>query len=133
MNRFFTTDEVYKDRLSICKSCEHYFELTGQCGKCLCFMKIKARLSHLSCPEKYWYKTANIEKPDKLPYEIIKEINKLYPDIKTGRAKNIDVKKKMIELYNTIFNTNYDHGTNCSSCLSSIFNGIKDLYNLYKN
>ena len=31
MIKFFVKDEVYKDRLAICKSCEYYFSLTGQC------------------------------------------------------------------------------------------------------
>tara|TARA_R100000734_G_C3299987_1_gene90758 strand:+ start:702 stop:1100 length:399 start_codon:yes stop_codon:yes gene_type:complete len=132
VNRFFTTDEVYKDRLAICKSCKHYFELTGQCGICLCFMKIKARLSHLSCPKKYWNKTTDIEIPDTLPNEIIEEIKNIYPDIKTGKAKDVETKKKMIELYNTIFNTNYDQGTNCRTCLNSVRKGITQLYKQYE-
>ena len=51
MNRFFTTDEVYKDRLDICRSCIYYFKPTGQCKRCLCFMKVKARLAPMACPE----------------------------------------------------------------------------------
>ena len=60
----------------------------------------------------------------------IKIIN-LYPDIKTGKAKNVDAKKRMIELYNTIFQTNYSTGTNCGSCLQSVWSGIKQLYKKY--
>ena len=116
MNRFFTTDEVYKDRLDICRSCIYYFKPTGQCKRCLCFMKVKARLAPMACPEKYWNKTTTIETPEGLPEEIVEE-----------------VKKRMIELYNTIHQTNYSTGTNCSSCLSSCLNGIKDIYNLYKS
>ena len=131
MNRFFTTDEVYKDRLDICRSCIYYFKPTGQCKRCLCFMKIKARLAPMACPEKYWNKTTTIETPEGLPEEIIEEVKKVYPDIKNGRAKNQEVKKRMIELYNTIHQTNYSTGTNCSSCLSSCLNGIKDIYIKY--
>lgn len=131
MNRFFTSDEVYKDRLDICRSCIYYFKPTGQCKRCLCFMKIKARLAPMACPEKYWNKTTTIETPEGLPEEIIEEVKKVYPDIKNGRAKNIEVKKRMIELYNTIYQTNYSTGTNCSSCLSSCLNGIKDIYIKY--
>ena len=131
MNKFFTSDEVYKDRLAICKECIYYYKPTGQCKRCLCFMKIKARIAPMACPEKYWNKTTTIEVPKGLPEELIEEVIKVYPDIKNGRAKNQEVKRKAIELYNTIYATNYSTGTNCSSCLSSVLNGIKDIYNKY--
>tara|TARA_R100001443_G_scaffold76563_2_gene84018 strand:+ start:13356 stop:13757 length:402 start_codon:yes stop_codon:yes gene_type:complete len=131
MNKFFTSDEVYNDRLAICKECIYYYKPTGQCKRCLCFMKIKARIAPMACPEKYWNKTTTIEVPKGLPEELIEEVIKVYPDIKNGRAKNQEVKRKAIELYNTIYATNYSTGTNCSSCLSSVLNGIKDIYNKY--
>tara|TARA_R100000781_G_scaffold112748_1_gene80293 strand:- start:1533 stop:1934 length:402 start_codon:yes stop_codon:yes gene_type:complete len=132
MNRFFTSQEVYEDRLAICKGCKYYFKLTGQCKRCLCFMKVKARIAPMECPEKYWQKTTEIETPEDLPKEIIDEILNIWNDIKTGRAKNHEVKAKMIELYNTIYETNYSTGTNCGSCISTCFDGIKKLYNKYK-
>ena len=132
MNRFFTSDEIYKDRLSICKDCIYYFKPTGQCKRCLCFMKIKARLAPMACPEKYWNKTTEIEIPEDLPQEIIDEILDVWQYLKTGRAKDQKAKKRMIEIYNTIHETNYSTGTNCGSCLSSIFDGIKKLYKKYK-
>jgi hypothetical protein len=131
MNRFFTNDEIYKDRLSICKDCVYYFSPTGQCKRCLCFMKIKARLAPMACPEKYWNKTTEIETPEDLPQEIIDEILDVWQYLKTGRAKDQKAKKRMIEIYNTIHETNYSTGTNCGSCLSSIFDGIKKLYKKY--
>ena len=94
-------------------------------------MKIKARLAPMACPQKYWEKTTTIEIPDGLPEEIIEEVKVVFPDIENGRAKNQEVKRKAIELYNTIYETNYSSGTNCSSCLSSILSGIKDIYNKY--
>jgi len=131
MNRFFTSDEIYKDRLSICKDCIYYFKPTGQCKRCLCFMKIKARLAPMACPEKYWNKTTEIETPEDLPQEIIDEILDVWQYLKTGRAKDQKAKKRMIEIYNTIHETNYSTGTNCGSCLSSVFDGIKKLYKKY--
>jgi hypothetical protein len=131
MNRFFTSDEVYNDRLAICKACVYYFKPTGQCKRCLCFMKVKARLAPMSCPEKYWNKTTTIETPEGLPEELVQAAIEIYPDIKNGRAKNKKVKKNMIELYNTIYNTNYDSGTSCSSCLNSCLNGIKNIVYKY--
>ena len=132
MTKFFTSEEVYKDRLAICKSCKYYFKLTGQCKRCLCFMKVKARLAPMSCPQKYWQKTASIEAPEDLPKEIIDEILDIWKDLKTGRAKDHEAKAKMIDLYNTIHGTNYKNTTNCGSCIAACFDGIKKLYNKYK-
>ena len=95
-------------------------------------MKIKARIAPMECPQKYWQKTTEIETPDSLPKEIVDEILDMWKDLKTGRAKNVTAKKRMIETYNTIFNTNYSVGTNCGSCISTCFDAIKKLYNKYK-
>ena len=132
MTSFFTSQEIYEDRINICKSCVYYFKLTGQCKRCLCFMKIKARLAPMSCPQKYWDKTTDIETPEDLPQHIIDEILDIWKDLKTGRAKNTEAKAKMIDLYNTIHNTNYNNHTNCGSCISTCYDTIKKLYNKYK-
>ena len=47
-------------------------------------------------------------------------------------AVYVAAKKRMIETYNTIYNTNYGTGTNCGSCLSTCYDGIKNLYNKYE-
>ena len=133
MNRFFVPDEVYNDRISICKECIYYFKPTGTCKDCGCFMKIKARLAPMKCSQGKWQKTTKIEAPEDLPIEIINEIIDIWPDVKTGKAKNVATKKKLIELYNTIYNTNYSPGTNCGSCLSTCLDGIKILYKKYKD
>ena len=131
MNKFFVPDEVYKDRIAICKECIYYFKPTGTCKDCGCFMKIKARLAPMECGQKKWQKTTNIEAPDDLPQELIDEVLDMWKDLKTGRAKNVAAKKRMIETYNTIYNTNYSSGTNCGSCISTCFDGIKKLYKKY--
>ena len=87
----------------------------------------------MECPKKYWAKTSEVETPDDLPQEIIDEILDMWKDLKTGRAKNVQAKKRMIETYNTIYNTNYSTGTNCGSCLSACYDGIKKLYNKYND
>jgi len=132
MNKFFTTDEVYKERMSICKKCVYYFSPTGQCKRCLCFMRIKSRIATLDCPEKYWLRTEVMETPEDLPEHIIEEVIKIYPDIENGRAKNNEVKRKMITLYNTVYNTKYSTGTNCRSCLNNCLEGIRLIYEKYK-
>ena len=98
----------------------------------MCFMKIKARIANQHCPQKYWDQTTEVMKaPDDLPQEIIDAILNMWEDLKTGRAKNVQAKKKMIETYNTIYNTNYQTNTNCGSCISTCFDGIKKLYKKY--
>jgi hypothetical protein len=131
LNKFFTTKEIYKERLAICKKCTYYFKPTGTCKACGCFMKVKAKIAPMSCKRKYWTKTTEIEMPNDIPQFLIDEIIELWPDLKTGRAKNITAKKNMIEIYNTITGSNYNPGTNCSSCISTAFDGIKKIYNEY--
>ena len=131
MNKFFVSNEIYEDRIAICKKCVYYFKLTGSCKVCKCFMKIKARIGPMECPQGYWQKTTEIDTPDDLPQEIIDEILDMWKDLKTGRAKDVTAKKRMIETYNTIFNTSYSTGTNCGSCLSTCYDAIKKLYNKY--
>ena len=128
MNKFFVPNEVYEDRIAICKACVYYSKTLGQCKRCLCFVKLKARLAPMECPQKYWGKSMVMEAPDDLPQEIIDEILDLWKDLKTGRAKDQAAKKKMIELYNTIFLGNYSTNTNCSSCLSTMYKAIKKTY-----
>ena len=126
-------NEVYEDRIAICRSCVYYKKLLGNCSICKCFMKVKARISNQHCPQKYWDKTSEVIKaPDDLPQEIIDEILDMWDDLKTGKAKNQAAKKRMIETYNTIFMTSYSPGTNCGSCISTCYEGIIKLYNKYK-
>lgn len=131
MNKFFVPNEVYEDRIAICKGCVYYFKPTGTCKDCGCFMKIKARLAPMECSQKKWEKTKEVEAPESLPQEIVDEILDMWKDLKTGRAKNQAAKKRMIETYNTIFNTNYGVRTNCGSCISTCFDGIKKIYKEY--
>ena len=131
MNKFFVPDAIYEDRIAICKGCVYYKKLLGNCSVCKCFMKIKARIAPMSCPQKYWDKTTEVTAPDDLPQELIDEILDMWKDLKTGRPKNVAAKKRMIETYNTIYNTNYSPGTNCGSCISTCFDGIKKLYKKY--
>ena len=132
MNKFLVSDEVYKDRINICKGCDYYFRPTGSCKVCLCFMSIKARISLMECPQKYWLKTKELEQPEGIPEELIEEVITIWEDIKTGIAKNQATKKRMITLFNTIYGTNYDTGTSCGTCLSDCFKGIKRIYEKYR-
>ena len=85
----------------------------------------------MACPKKYWDKTTEVKTPKDLPQEIIDEVLDMWKDLKTGKARDVEVKKRMIETYNAIYMTNYSPGTNCGSCLSTCFDGIKKLYKKY--
>ncbi len=132
MSNFFVKDEVYQERIALCRECVYYFKPTGTCKVCLCFMKVKARIGVMECPQKYWGKTTEVERPDDIPQELIEECLLIWDDVKTGVAKNVAAKKKMIELYNTIYNANYKTTSNCGSCLNSCYQGIRQIVEKYK-
>lgn len=131
MNKFFTSQQVYEDRLAICRACDYYFKPTGSCGICKCFMRIKCRLAPMECPKKFWTKTTVIEIPEDLPQELIDEILDIWKYLKTGVAEGQDAKIRMMELYNTITASNYNPRTSCGSCLSTAYDAIKKLYIKY--
>jgi hypothetical protein len=95
-------------------------------------MKVKARIGVMECPQKYWSKTTEVERPDDIPEELIEECLLIWEDIKTGVAKNVTVKKKMVELYNTIYGTRYKPTSNCGTCLNNCFQGIKKIKEKYE-
>ncbi len=132
MSNFFVKDEVYQERIALCRECVYYFKPTGTCKVCLCFMKVKARIGVMECPQKYWSKTTEVERPDDIPQELIEECLLIWEDVKTGVAKNVTVKKKMVELYNTIYGTNYKPTSNCGTCLNNCYQGIKQIVNKYE-
>ena len=57
----------------------------------------------------------------------ITEAKKLYALCSSGAAPNHKVKAQLIELYNSIYGTGYKTSTNCSSCINTVFQGIKKL------
>ena len=132
MSNFFVKDEVYQERMEICRGRVYYKKLLGNCSVCKCFMKIKSRISVMECPQKYWGKTTEVERPDDIPQELIEECLLIWEDVKTGVAKNVTVKKKMVELYNTIYGTRYKPTSNCGTCLNNCFQGIKQIVNKYE-
>ena len=44
----------HKHRLDICRSCPRYFNPTGTCKECGCFMTLKTRLKSAECPIGKW-------------------------------------------------------------------------------
>jgi len=54
--QFFSEDSIKEYRMSICKQCEHYIELTSGCAKCGCFLPAKTKIAGTSCPIGKWAK-----------------------------------------------------------------------------
>ena len=50
----FASDEIYKERLSICKTCDKFKELQNECAECGCYLPAKARIVLDSCPLGKW-------------------------------------------------------------------------------
>ena len=45
---------IKKQRLSICKECEHFSEKNSKCNLCGCFLKIKTSWASEECPIGLW-------------------------------------------------------------------------------
>lgn len=46
------SEEIYEERLSVCKSCE--FLNAGTCGACGCYVELRAAARAGKCPYKKW-------------------------------------------------------------------------------
>ena len=125
MSSFFVDKKIYKERLDICRSCNKYIKVTGNCSVCLCFMRVKASIGQMSCPEKQWVETNKLEKVDEIPKHLKKEAKEIWKDISNGIAKDIESKHKAVELYNTIYGGGFKKNSNCGSCLNTVYEGIK--------
>lgn len=53
-NHLYVSDEVYQERLEVCKTCSYYDESSNRCKHCGCFLEQKARFSLDSCPIGSW-------------------------------------------------------------------------------
>ncbi len=131
MSNFFIDKKLYNKRLDVCRSCEHLFKPTMTCKKCGCFMRIKASIAIMSCPENKWQSTEHL-KTKEIPEHLKQEIFEIWEDIKTGEAKTKEAKQKMVELHNTIYNTGFRINTNCNSCLMQCYRGIKQIIENYE-
>ena len=70
----FASDEIYRERLSVCKSCDKYKELENECAECGCYIPMKAKIVLDSCPLEKW--TANNEGWDEKFDDIMKDMDK---------------------------------------------------------
>ena len=127
MSNFFVETDMFNHRIELCRSCEFYYKPTGTCKKCGCFMKIKASIGIMKCPINKWLQVGKKNSVDELPEHLQKEIQDIAPDIVGGVAKDVETKKKLVTLHNTIYGTRYKITTSCSTCLNDCYKGITRL------
>jgi hypothetical protein len=53
-NTKYVSDQEADRRFDICNWCPKYITLTGTCKECGCFMKLKTKLEHATCPLNKW-------------------------------------------------------------------------------
>ena len=95
-------------------------------------MKLKAKIGPVSCPVKKWAHSGAEAVAKELDKDLIEAVMEVYPFIKDRKAANYKEKEYAIEVYNTIHGTAYDKGTNCGSCLYSVWKGLNEIYQKYK-
>ena len=52
-NTEYCDESQQKERYSVCEDCEH-LTIAKTCTECGCFMPVKTKLLHASCPLKKW-------------------------------------------------------------------------------
>jgi hypothetical protein len=53
-NTEYALEEEADRRYDICKGCPELIDLTKQCKQCGCFMVMKTKLQHATCPLNKW-------------------------------------------------------------------------------
>ena len=87
----------------------------------------------MECPEKKWRKEGKAKTIEKIPKHLIKEAFDVWEGINTGRAVDIETKKRAVQLYNTIYQSNFKLTSNCASCLNTVKLGIKRIIDEQNN
>jgi len=127
--------DLAKTRITICESCVHFRKRTRTCGTpivgnkvgskrtCGCFMDIKTKLSFSNCPLDKWYGNDISDKD-------FKEMKKLIADVGTSiNPKQKDTLYSLLRRYN---NSNVK-SSNCSPCLVSALDDIKEIVKQYES
>lgn len=52
--KLLASEELQKERVAICDSCEYLFTPTRNCKACGCFIDAKTRLQSAKCPKNKW-------------------------------------------------------------------------------
>jgi hypothetical protein len=67
----------------------------------------------------------------KLSTDQIERFKTIWPNIKSGKAKDINSKVQMVVLHNDVFGTNYRPQTSCVKCLAECLKGMKKIHKVY--
>lgn len=51
---FLVSDEVYEERLAVCRGCHYYDDSKNECRECGCYLNHKAKDPFASCPIDQW-------------------------------------------------------------------------------
>jgi hypothetical protein len=51
----------HEERLNVCKECPLFQPKYSRCGICKCYMKVKTKLKHMSCPKGFWGRNKKIK------------------------------------------------------------------------
>lgn len=62
-NMKFAREDVVQQRMSICKSCEHFIKRKDKCGLCMCIMTAKSIDAEAECPIGKWGQTDKYHVP----------------------------------------------------------------------
>jgi hypothetical protein len=54
VDNYVASSDLQKERLNVCKTCEHFFPPTFSGRKCGCFLKAKTLLKDQTCPVFKW-------------------------------------------------------------------------------
>jgi len=73
-SRLTVSDEIYKERITICRNCPKFLEMQNECSECGCYLPMKARMGMDSCPLGKW--TDNSEGWEETFNDILKELDK---------------------------------------------------------
>ena len=73
----FVSDEVFRERLTICRGCDRFDDLQMRCMECGCFLNQKARMVLDGCPLNKW--TANQEEWEAKFDEMVKDMDQDQP------------------------------------------------------
>jgi hypothetical protein len=50
----FVVNVIREQRLITCSNCSEFRKMSRQCSLCGCFMDVKARYKHATCPQGKW-------------------------------------------------------------------------------
>lgn len=67
----------------------------------------------------------------KLTTDQIERFRNIWPNIKSGTAKDTNSKVQMVVLHNDVFGTHYRPQTSCVKCLAECLKGMKKIHKIY--